>query len=416
MSTARTVSTARIVLYQALIVVALLLLLEACARIVHTVQLDRSKAPDWYVYSHDLGWERRASFAGPDDCGIERTFDSQGLFAAEAERLQEAAEGRLRVVFVGDSNTYGSCRETDETFVGVVNRLLPHVAAVNLGVNGYTSYQGYKALLKYGDPIKPDLVFISFNFNDRRFVLEPDMADGPWAFQRLYSANLIQGLSDVSYLFRTAIWVSRMLAPAAGASRIGEPARVANIKLERVRPRVSPQDYRENLKRMVQWAKQRGAGVVFIALGDNPKQTAVLREGVKLLSEGKLEAAIERFIVVTEHPDDYWFSALAHLYLSKAYERKGEHDEAKEALVMDDAFSGITGGYPMVLDTEYLAIMREVAAEQGVAVVDAASELNKVPEVFWDFCHFNERGHEIVGRLVADAIEAARARRAAGKG
>jgi lysophospholipase L1-like esterase len=413
-------STALIVAGLALIVLALLLLGEAGARVAYTVQLDRSRPPEWFVYARDLGWDRRAGFDGADDCGIARTFDSRGLVAAEAARLKAAAAGQLRVAFLGDSHTYGCCRRTEETFVGVASRLLPHVAAVNLGVNGYTSWQGYEALLKYGDAVEPDLVFISFNGNDRRFVLTPELADGPAAFRRLHASSLILGLSEASYLLQAALRASRAIGPADAtatkATRILGDMSAVDVKLDRVQPRVGPQDYRENLTRMVQWAKQRGAGVVFLLLGDNPSLTAGLREGVKLLAEAKPEAAIERLAVVKDDPVTWWFSALAHLYLAKAYKRKGEHDKAQQVLVLHNAYLGVTGGYPVALDTEYHAIVREVAAEHRVAVIDAASELDKVPEVYWDFSHFDARGHEIVGRLVADAIEAAGASRAAARG
>ena len=73
---------------------------------------------------------------------------------------------------------------------------------------------------------------------------------------------------------------------------------------------------------------------------------------------------------------------------------------------MQDAFSSLVGGYPIALDTDYHAVMRDVASEHGIPVVDAASELNKHPDVFWDYCHFDEKGHEIAGRMVAEAIKA----------
>jgi lysophospholipase L1-like esterase len=398
----------KVLSYQVLIVVALLLFLEGTARIAHTVYLNVTGQPDWFVYTADLGWDRRPNFSGLDDCAMPRTFDAQGLVSDEAARLQQKQEGQFRALFLGDSNTYGTCLNNEESFVGVANRLLPQSPSINGGVNGYTSYQGYKALLKYGKLIEPNIIFISFNFNDRRFAVQPELADSDAVFQRLYTSGLIRHFSEVSYLFWTATFVSSKLSPASpGAPRMIGSMSATEVRLDRVRPRVDARGYRENLTKMVQWAGQHGATVVFILLGDNPDQTYSLREGVKYLSEGNTDLAIKHLTLAKDESDDRWFSALARLYLSKAYRKAGMHDEAQQILSLEAA-AGITGGYPIILDTEYHGIMREVADEHGVLVVDAARELNKIADVYWDFCHFDRRGHEIVGRLVANVIETAK--------
>lgn len=403
-------SSARIISYQLLIVAALLLLWEGTARIAYTVHLYVARSPDWFVYTPDLGWDRRPHFDGLDDCKVDRTFDGRGLVAEDAARLQARPEGQLRALFLGDSNTYGTCRETDETFVGLATRLNPQFAAVNLGVNGHTSYQGYKALLKYGKLIDPNMVFISFNFNDRRFVLQPEQADSDAAFQKLYSSNWIRHFTEVSYFFWTVSYAgSKLDFSNPRATRMIGAMSAANVRLDKVRPRVDPKAYKDNLTRMVQWSKLHGSAVVFILLGDNPNQTFQLREGVKHLSEGNLEQAMKYLIDAKDDVDDYWFSALARLHLSKAYMQAGQSDMADRVLSVEKAISGVTGGYPVILDTEYHRIMREVAEEHGALVIDAARELNKTPDVYWDFCHFDQRGHEIVAKLVAEVMEAAKA-------
>jgi lysophospholipase L1-like esterase len=394
---------AKTISYQVLITAALLLLVEGLARIAYTVHLGWAKEAEWYVYAADVGWGRRPNFSGVDDCNEHRTFDEQGLVSSEAARLKKKREGQFRALFLGDSATYGYCVSTEATFVETMNRLHPEAAAVNLGVSGYTSYQGYKSLLKYGPLIDPDIIFISFSFNDRRLVLQPELADSDAAFQRLYSASRVQRLSDVSYLFGAAKLVSGWLRPADP----GAAGFMSEVRLDRVRPRVDGQAYRENLTKMVQWAKQRGIAVAFIVLGDNPEQTRSLREGIRYLSEKNHELAIKYLTLAKDDDGGHWFSALARLYLAKAYEEAGLDGKAQQVLSLKKVMAGVHGGYPIVLDTEYAAIVKEVADEHSLQVIDAVGELNKNADVYFDFTHFDETGHEIVTGLVANAIEAA---------
>jgi hypothetical protein len=158
---------------------------------------------------------------------------------------------------------------------------------------------------------------------------------------------------------------------------------------------------------MVQWAKQRGIAVAFIVLGDNPEQTRSLREGIKYLSQKNHELAIKHLTLAKDDDDGAWFWALARLHLAKAYEEAGERDKARQVLSLKDVTSSVHGGAPIVLDTEYNAIVKEVADRHGVQVIDAVGELNKNPDVYIDFTHFDDMGHQIVGRLVANVLEAA---------
>lgn len=395
---------AKTISYQALITVALLLLVEGLARIVFTVHLGLTKETEWYANAADLGWDRRPNFSGVDDCNEDRAFDEQGLVSIDAERLKKKREGQFRALFLGDSNTYGYCVSTEDTFVETAGRLVSQVAAINLGVSGYTSLQGYKSLLKYGPLVDPDIILISFSFNDRRLVLQPELADSDAAYQRIYSASRLQHLSDISYLFGAAKLVAGWLWPAdPGASGF-----MSQVRLDKLRPRVDAQGYRDNLTKMVQWAKQRGIAVALILFGDNPEQTRSLREGIRYLSEKNHELAIKHLTLAKDDGGAHWFSALARLYLAKAYEEANLTAKAQQLQSLENVTAGVHGGYPIALDTEYNAIAKEVADQHGVQVIDAVSELNKNADVYFDFNHFDEAGHEIVGRLVARAIEDAR--------
>src|SRR5262245_19758077 len=138
----------KLALYQLLISLLAVLLLEGAARLAFTftsppLYASNVDANDCFRYRADLGWERRPSFNGRDPCGVQRAFGAQGLLSIDALELNVGSQKR-RVLFLGDSNTYGYCLPTGATFVGVAARLLPNFSMINIGVPGYTSFQGYK--------------------------------------------------------------------------------------------------------------------------------------------------------------------------------------------------------------------------------------------------------------------------------
>ena len=138
------------------------LLFEGGARIAKTIYDDYIVAREsWYIYSNDLGWERRPNFSG-NVFGVRRDFDSQGFVSSDTQQV--ASTGKTKVVVIGDSTTFGYRVDTASTFVELLDNLLPDMDFINLGVPGYTSYQGYKTLLKYGLKLDPSIVIVSFNF------------------------------------------------------------------------------------------------------------------------------------------------------------------------------------------------------------------------------------------------------------
>ena len=110
------------------------------------------------------GWTPRPGYSG-DVYGADRKFDLNGYLAADSAQVKST---KPKIVFFGDSCTFGNGIATDETFVEVVGTLLPDVASINLAVPGYTSLQGCMRLKNLA--FDPDVVVFSFSFNDRRYV------------------------------------------------------------------------------------------------------------------------------------------------------------------------------------------------------------------------------------------------------
>ena len=65
----------------------------------------------------------------------------------------------------------------------------------------------------------------------------------------------------------------------------------------------------------------------------------------------------------------------------------------------------LRGGKAVYLDTEYHLIMRTVANEYGIKLVEGSQALEKDPSIYLDFCHPNEVGHKIIGHLLYEAVK-----------
>src|SRR5262249_18157087 len=88
----------------------------------------------------------------------------------------------------------------------------------------------------------------------------------------------------------------------------------------------------------------------------------------------------------------------------KAYQAQGNTEKAAEVVISRSPYRSLHGGYPVRLDTVYNDIMRQVASDQAVALVDAAKVLDEHPYDYIDFCHFNVDAHSRVGELLASRI------------
>jgi lysophospholipase L1-like esterase len=373
---------------------------EALARLADTLRSDlaqfRSPTPaaNWFRYSPVMGWEKRPGFKGKSDDGVNRNFDAQGFLDVDSKTAAEAPPHT--VLFLGDSNTFGYGAPTDSSFAEVTPRLLPEIKTVNLGVIGYTSYQGRKTLERYISRIHPAAVVASFNFNDRRSVAE-GAEDSPAHFQNIYDSSRnsigpIDRALKYLYFYRDA---GQFLRRAGPPDLRYQPA-------DKFRPRVDEAQYRENLTAIAEKTKQAGVPLIFVLLRDNPLESGYLSRGIEALAKGAYPAALEDFNVLIRA--NGMQADLARIYSARVYRAMGKNREAAEVLRGGERIIYLLGGRPIRLDSDYNAIMRQVAAQYNADLVDAASVLEKDPFVFIDFVHFDSAGHRKVAELLAAAL------------
>ncbi len=83
-----------------------------------------------------------------------------------AEVPAEKAPGRLRVLMLGDSFTYGIGVADDQSFSARLEALDPRFEVLNAGVNGYGTAQELLLLRDQGLALRPDVVVVVFFWND----------------------------------------------------------------------------------------------------------------------------------------------------------------------------------------------------------------------------------------------------------
>jgi GDSL-like Lipase/Acylhydrolase family len=177
-----------------------------------------------YRYDPDLGWapvpNASAEFTGSRTVSVHN--NSIGLRDIEHDR-----GGKPRILFIGDSFTWGFDVETKDRFTEILRTKMPQADIVNAGVPGYGTDQEYLLLEKLWDAVKPDVVVLMFCSDNDRFdntsnmrydgYYKPYLAqtqDGNWEFRgrpvpksrRVYFADnwLVRNL----WLARVAVSVS----------------------------------------------------------------------------------------------------------------------------------------------------------------------------------------------------------------
>ena len=376
---------------------------EGLARVACTVSGDlarsRETAPEtWLAYSPTLGWERRAGFRG-EIAGVQREFDANGYVSVDSPQLANGGNAR-RVLFFGDSNTFGFGVAAEDAFAEQVERRVPGVAAINLGVIGYSSYQGLFAVERYLPVLKPDLIVVSFNFNDRRYVTQAAEADGTVAFERSHATSGTLGRFARALEYVHLYRVLRSVLKSAGLI----PSPTTRVDVAGLLPRVDEESYRRNLTSIAEHARRAGVPLVFVALNDNPLQSDHLNRGIAALERNNQDAALA--YLTSASASHRMFSNLARIYLAQLLAARGDTARAKSVRASGELYRSFSGGTVIRRDSAYNDIMRQVARATGAIVVEAGAALDKRPSVYFDYCHFNAEGHRIVADLLAPRVAA----------
>ncbi len=242
------------------------------------------------------------------------------------------------------------------------------------------------------------MIVASFNFNDRAYVYN-HYGDSEEKFARFFDA---QRKSEL-YNWLNKIYTARMLR--ALMTRIGlvrsEPLKKLDVR--DLEPRVPPEKYRENLRKIVEYGRDRKIPVIFMLLKDNPYYTSQIRIGLADRDRGDYVHAARAFTIGETNGIT---GTMSRKFLVETYAAAGENEKAEEAARMEPMRETVGGFYPIVPDYVYNNVMIEVGREMGVKVVDARPMLDANPEMFIDMCHPDEIGQSRLARLVLEGVKA----------
>jgi lysophospholipase L1-like esterase len=219
-------------------------------------------APELYQPSADprVQFEPRPGFVGFSE-GTQVTTNSRGL--RERELALVKPPGTRRVVFIGDSVTFGPGVRDDQPFARVLETVVNQseagpIETVNAGVVGYNSIQELARLENAGLAYRPDVVVVTFLVNDllETFSIfdhqyEPD---GVLAGAKVWlrrNSNLYRFLQDVYWRVGQEVRRSR-----EGPT---EPLR----KRDRLEERLA------TLREMIRLTRANGADLLLVIYPDN---------------------------------------------------------------------------------------------------------------------------------------------------
>lgn len=237
--------------------------------------------------------------------------------------LKPKQPGTIRIVCLGDSVTFGyrvpavwpdKPTEYDPEWLPYPMLLEKHLRAANPGRNievitmavpGYTSHQGLAWLRRDLDRLNPDLLTVSFGWNDVSFSDAPDRE----AINTDWRAVGVRWLINNSQAFAHATRWLRSRQQAATTIR----KRVA---------RVSEQEYLNNFQEFIRLATGKGAGIIILAAPyrdrtSNPPEAALIGQYRAALRSLALQNEIT-FLEVLElteaaYPsNEGWFGELIH--------------------------------------------------------------------------------------------------------
>jgi hypothetical protein len=182
-----------------------------------------------------LFWTFPKSYPGVNSYGFEGP-----------EPARPKPQGAYRIVFLGNACTSSGFPAATEL---MVHDTRPEIECLNFALPGYSSYQGRVIAKSFLAELEPDLLVVSFGWNDRWLAFDTVDEEKKSAIDRGAARSLAGGIYSRWRLLQLS---RKALVPVLGESKQLDV------------PRVPPDRFKENLEEIGAEAERLGAPVIFV--------------------------------------------------------------------------------------------------------------------------------------------------------
>lgn len=121
---------------------------------------------DFDIHHPQRGWALKPDLKNKQAFGNKILNSNSKGIRGRKEHSYEKAQGKIRILTIGDSFTFGEEVSDNETFQSYLERLDSRLEVINLGVHGYGHDQMLLYLKEEGLKYKPDIVLLGFLYYD----------------------------------------------------------------------------------------------------------------------------------------------------------------------------------------------------------------------------------------------------------
>lgn len=368
----------------------------------------------------DLFWKQKSNLDTVFE-GVRVKTNSLGLRNGPVQ--YEKKKDTFRIICLGASPTFGWGVKEGQKYSGQLEQLLrkefkesKSVEVINAGVIGYSSYQGLKFLKNKMIKFSPDLVVVPYVLNDvdkHRFYRSNGKSDKELSSKSKILVgveNFLNRSMLVGALRKMVVKYQSLAMQYFGSGGESEYIEIRRVALE---------DYRENLKEIVDVARKNGSEVIFLKMPVNLPASEYVSDQTLFQTENYIEKALMQavdynyegaIVSLNRAVDLNPYSGKAFYYLGKYYARIKSFDEARESFQKAVKMELFECGK---LGKKYNRAMQEVADKEKVILVDIVSEFDEfrkssTADLFLDVrndtIHPSSTGHAIISRAIYKTI------------